>query len=68
MQSANRNGAAYLRDLRRLFADEGFAISILSAVLAANILDFGFGATADVVFTMLVIGVVAAITERRLRK
>jgi hypothetical protein len=58
---------AFVEDLRRLITDEGFAISILAAVAAATILAFGFGATADVVALMLVIGVVTALAETRLR-
>ena len=61
------NGAAFLGDLRRLITDEGFAISILAAVAAAAILAFGFGAAADVVALMLVIGVVTALAETKLR-
>ena len=61
------NGAAFLGDLRRLITDEGFAISILAAVAAATILAFGFGAAADVVALMLVIGVVTALAETKLR-
>jgi hypothetical protein len=67
MQPANKNGVAYLNDLRRLLADEGFAISILAAVAAATILAFGFGATPDIIIMMLVIGVVTALAETRLR-
>jgi hypothetical protein len=67
MQPANKNGVAYLNDLRRLLADEGFAISILAAVAAATILAFGFGATSDIIIMMLVIGVVTALAETRLR-
>jgi hypothetical protein len=67
MQPANKNGVAYLDDLRRLLADEGFAISILAAVAAATILAFGFGATSDIIVMMLVVGVVTALAETRLR-
>jgi hypothetical protein len=61
------NSGAFLGDLRRLVTDEGFAISVLAAVAAAVILAFGFGATADVVALMLVIGVVTALAETKLR-
>ena len=67
MQPANKNGVAYLNDLRRLLADEGFAISILAAVAAATVLAFGFGATLDIIIMMLVVGVVTALAEARLR-
>jgi hypothetical protein len=54
-------------DLRYLIADEGFAISILAAVAAATVLAFGFGATADVVASLLVVGAVTALAETKLR-
>jgi hypothetical protein len=66
MQPADKHGA-FIAEARQLIADEGFAISMLSAVLAAVILAFGFGATADIVVTMLVVGVVTAFAESRLR-
>ncbi|QDW40304.1 hypothetical protein FFI89_026150 [Bradyrhizobium sp. KBS0727] len=53
--------------LRRLIADEGFAVSILAAVAAATILAFGFDATADVIASMLVVGGVTALAETKLR-
>jgi hypothetical protein len=53
--------------LRRLIGDDGFAVSILAAVAAAALLAFGFGATADVVASMLVVGVVTALAETQLR-
>jgi hypothetical protein len=61
------NGGAFLGNLRRVVADEGFTISILAAVAAAAILAFGFGAAADVVAAMLIVGVVTALAETRLR-
>jgi hypothetical protein len=61
------NGGAFLGDLRRLIADEGFTISILAAVAAAAILALGFYAAADVVATMLIVGVVTALAETKLR-
>jgi hypothetical protein len=65
--SPNENGAALLRELRRLIADEGFTISILTAVAAATILAFGFDARSDIVASMLVVAVVTALAETRLR-
>jgi|tagenome__1003787_1003787.scaffolds.fasta_scaffold18766599_2 hypothetical protein len=56
-----------MSNLRRLITDEGFAISILAAVAAAAILAFGFDAAADVVATMLIVGVVTALAETKLR-
>jgi hypothetical protein len=61
------NGGAFLSDLRRLVTDESFALSILAAVAAAAILAFGFGAAADVVATMLIVGVITALAETKLR-
>ncbi len=66
MQPADKHGA-FLDGARQVIADEGFAVSMLSAVLAAVILAFGFGATADIVVTMLVVGAVTAFAESRLR-
>jgi hypothetical protein len=63
----NLKSAALLGDLRGLVTDEGFAISILAAVAAAAILAFGFGATAEIVALMLVIGVVTALAETKIR-
>ena len=67
MKSANRGGAALLGDLRRLIADEGFAISIFAAVAAAAILAFGFGATVDIVASMLAVGIATALAEAKFR-
>ena len=53
--------------LRRLIADEGFAVSILAGVAAATILAFGFDATAEVIASMLLVGVVTALAETKLR-
>ncbi|SDN61894.1 hypothetical protein SAMN05444050_1999 [Afipia sp. GAS231] len=56
-----------MNDLRRLIADDGVARSILAAVAAATILAFGFDAAADVVASMLVVGLVTALAESRFR-
>jgi hypothetical protein len=61
------NGVAFLEDLLRLFADDGFALSILAVVGVAAILAFGFGATPDIVAPLLILGVVTALAERTLR-
>jgi len=66
MQSAGKQ-AAFLDRARRLIADEGIAVAIFSAVLATAILAFGFGATADVVVSMLIVGTTTAFAETRLR-
>ena len=61
------DGAALLQDLRRLFSDDGFALSILTVVGAAAILAFGFDATPEIVAPVLVLGVMTALAERKLR-
>jgi hypothetical protein len=63
---ADKHGAL-LKGARHLVADEGFTLSVLSAVLAAAILAFGFGATVEVVISMLVVGVMTSFAEVRLR-
>ena len=62
-----QKGAAFLSDLRRQFADEGLTLGIFAAVAAAAALAFGFGATTDIVASMLILGVVTAFAETRLR-
>jgi len=61
------DGAAFLQDLQRLMTDEGFALSILAVVGVAAVLAFGFGATPDIVAPVLVVGVMTALAERKLR-
>lgn len=60
-------GSAALKVLRRLIADEGLTIAILAAVASATVVAFGFGAEADIVASMLIIGLVTALAETRLR-
>lgn len=60
--------ATLLGNARRLISDEGFAVSMLTAVIAAVVLAFGFGATADIVVAMLAIGAVTAVAETRLHR
>lgn len=66
MRPADKQGA-FLDGAQQLIADQGFAISMLSAVLAAVILAFGLDATAEVVLTMLVVGAASAVAETRIR-
>jgi hypothetical protein len=61
------DGAALLQDLRRLFSDDGFALSILTVVGVAAILAFGFDATPEIVAPVLILGVMTALAERKLR-
>jgi hypothetical protein len=60
-------GAALLHDVRRLMADDGFALSILVVVAVATVLAFGFDATPDIVAPLLILGVMTALVERKLR-
>lgn len=60
-------GVAFLQDLRRLMADDGFALSILAVVGVATALAFGFGATPDIVVPLLILGLMTALAERKLR-
>ena len=60
-------GAAFLEHLRRLLADEGTTLAIFVTVAAAAVLAFGFDATADIVASMLIVGILSALAEARLR-
>jgi hypothetical protein len=62
-----QNGAAFLQDMRRLIADDGFALSILAVVGVATVLAFGFDATPEIVAPLLVLGAMTALVERKLR-
>jgi hypothetical protein len=50
-------GAAFLQDVRRLMADDGFVLSILAVVGVATALAFGFDATLDIVAPLLVVSI-----------
>jgi hypothetical protein len=60
-------GVALLQDVRRLMADDGFVLSILAVVSAATVLAFGFDATPEIVAPLLILGVMTALAERKLR-
>jgi hypothetical protein len=62
-----QNGVAFLQDVRRLMADDGFALSILAVVGVATALAFGFGATPEIIAPLLILGVMTALAERKLR-
>jgi hypothetical protein len=62
-----QDGVAFLQDVRRLVADDGFALSILAVVGVAIALAFGFDATPDIVLPLLVLGIMTALAERKLR-
>jgi hypothetical protein len=55
-----------LRELRRLFGDDGFAISILSVVAVICFLAFGLGATYELVGGLLILGLITAVVEARM--
>ncbi|MEA2756849.1 MAG: hypothetical protein QOJ54_3138 [Aliidongia sp.] len=61
------NGVAFLQDLHRLLSDDGFALSVLAVVGGAAILGFGFGATPEIVSAVLIVGLMTALAERKLR-
>ncbi|MET4175532.1 superfamily II helicase [Bradyrhizobium sp. LA6.1] len=60
--------ATLLRGARQLITDEGFAITVLAAVIAAAVLAVGFDATADIVIATLALGAVTALAETRLHR
>lgn len=62
-----QTGATFLEDVRRLITDDGFALSVLAVVAAAAVLAFGFGATPEIVVPSLILGVMTALAERKLR-
>ena len=62
-----QNGVAFLQDLRRLMADDGFALSILAVVGVATVLAFGFDATPQIIAPLLILGAMTALAERKLR-
>jgi hypothetical protein len=61
------NGGAFLQDLHRLMTDDGLALSMLAVVGVAAVLAFGFGATPEIIAPLLMLGVVTALAERKLR-
>jgi hypothetical protein len=64
---AMQKGGVFLSELRRRFANEGLTLAIFAAVAATTILAFGFGATSEIVASMLILGVMTAFAETRLR-
>lgn len=59
------NGVAFLEHLLRLFADDSFAFAILAVVVVATVM--AFGATGEIVASVLILGVMTAIAESKLR-
>jgi predicted RND superfamily exporter protein len=62
-----QSGAALLQDARRLMADDGFTLSILAVVAVGTALAFGFDGTRDIIAPLLILGVMTALAERKLR-
>jgi hypothetical protein len=62
-----QNSVAFLQDVRRLIADDGFALSMLAVVSVATVLAFGFDATPDIIAPLLILGIMTALAERKLR-
>jgi hypothetical protein len=52
-----------LRILLRLIKGDRFALALLSAVSATSILAFVFGAAAELVIALLILGVATALAE-----
>jgi hypothetical protein len=67
MPSADRKGPVPSRGLRRVIADESFTIALFAAVGTTTAFAFGLGATADIVASMLIMGLATAFAEARLR-
>jgi hypothetical protein len=61
------NGVAFLEGLLRLFADDRFTFAILPVVVVAAVLAFGFWAQAEIVASVLIVGVMTVIAETKLR-
>jgi hypothetical protein len=61
------NGVVFLEQLLQLVSDDSFALAILAIVGVAVVLAFMFGATIEIVVTVLIVGVTSAIAENKLR-
>jgi hypothetical protein len=59
--------AAFLRSAVHLIVEDSFAISILFVVVVATVFAFGLGAAPEIVGTVLVVGLVTALVESKLR-
>jgi hypothetical protein len=62
-----KKALAFLRIAVRLIAEESFAICILFVVVVATVLAFGFGAASEIVSGVLIVGLVTALLESKLR-
>ena len=48
-------------------ADDGFVLSMLAVVSVATVLAFGFDATPEIIAPLLILGIMTALAERKLR-
>ncbi|KQW18351.1 hypothetical protein ASC80_20155 [Afipia sp. Root123D2] len=65
---APRDGAPMTGDVAmRLLMDRSFILTILAVVVFATILAFGLGASAELICTILGLGVVTAVAENHFR-
>jgi hypothetical protein len=56
----------HLRELLQLIGDNGFTVSILSAVVVVCFFAFGLGADHELVGGLLILGLITAVVEARL--
>ena len=59
--------AAFLRNAVHLIVEDSFAISIFFVAVVATVLAFGFGAASEIVSGVLILGLVTALVESKLR-
>jgi hypothetical protein len=62
-----KKAAAFLRSAVHLIVEDCFAISIFFVVVVATVLAFGLGAAPEVVGSVLILGLVTALVESKLR-
>jgi hypothetical protein len=59
--------AAFLRSAVHLIVEDSFAISIFFVVAVATVFAFGFGAAPEFISGVLILGLVTALVESKLR-
>jgi hypothetical protein len=62
-----KKAAAFLRSVVHLIVEDSFAFSIYFVVVVATVLAFGFGAAQEIVGSILLLGLVTALVESKLR-
>jgi hypothetical protein len=60
--------AAFLRSAVHLIVEDCFAISIFFVVVVATVLAFGLGVGREIVGSILILGLVTALVESKLRE